>query len=146
MESNIIQKYCLNGYTFKRIMTKKDIKPGMVVEFRNGTRAFAVKVEMGSNHEEVIIFIEPTGYMDLDSYDENLLVKDQCPEEEPNEWDIMKIYDTDQKYGIGTNNLLSDKWIKKFKLLWSRKETVEISLEDISQKFNVPISQIRIKY
>lgn len=147
MESDIIRKYCLNGYTFKRIMTKKDIRPGMVVEFRNGTKALAVKVERGSNHEERIIFIEPTGFMDLDSYNENLLVEVRWPytKEELNEWDIMKVYDTGQKYGLGTNRLVSDKLIKEFELLWLREETVEISLVEISEKFNVPISQIRIK-
>lgn len=147
MAGPLVKKYCLNGYTFKRIMTKKDIRPGMVVEFRNGTKALAVKVEMGSNHEERIIFIEPTGFMDLDSYNENLLVEVQWPytKEELDKWDIMKIYDTDQKHGLDTNGLFSDKCIKEFELLWLREEIVEISLAEISEKFNVPISQIRIK-
>lgn len=106
-----------------------------------------LKQGVDSYHKEKIIFIEPTGFMNLNSYNENLLVEVQWPyiKEELNEWDIMKIYDIGQKYGLGTNNLFSDKQIKEFRLLWSREETVEISLEDISKKFNVPISQIRIK-
>lgn len=49
--------------------------------------------------------------MNLNSYNENLLVEVQWPyiKEELNEWDIMKIYDIGQKYGLGTNNLFSDK-------------------------------------
>lgn len=147
MAVDIIQKYCLNGYTFKRIMTKKDIRPGMVVELRNGSRYFAIKVELGCNDQETIIFIGPTGYMGIDDYDENLLVKPYPyqKEGEPNSWDIVKVYNTNQNYGLGTQGLLSDNGLIHFNLLWTRKETVEISLKDISQKFNVPISQIRIK-
>lgn len=143
----IIQKYCLNGYTFKRIMTKKDIRPGMVVEFRNGLKNFAVKVELGYDKQETIIFIGPTGYMSINSYNEDLLVKSHFygKEKEPSPWDIMNVYDTNQIYGVGIQGLLSNNRHKDFNLLWTRKEVVEISLADISQKFNVPISQIRIK-
>lgn len=121
-------------------MTKNDIKPGMVVEFRNGVRAFVVKVE-DCIHREKIIFMEPNGFESLDSYNENLVIS--YPKLDLRKLDIMKIYDTDQRYGLGLNEILSDKAI--FKLLWQREETIEISLEDISKKFNVPISQIRIK-
>lgn len=147
MALDIIKKYCLNGYTFKRIMTKKDIRPGMVVEFRNGLRYFAVKVELYRNNQETIIFIGPTGYMDIDSYNEDLLVNPYfCEKEkEPSPWDIMKVYDTLRGYGVGIQGLLSDKGLADFNKLWTRKETVEISLEDISKKFDVPIGQIRIK-
>lgn len=128
-------------------MKKEDIRPGMVVEFRNGTRAFAVKVEKGSDCREEIIFINFTGYMGINAYDENLLIKSKHPDvsKTTNDWDIMKIYNTRQKYGLGMNGLYSDEEIKKFELLWLREEIVEISLAEISQKFNVPISQIRIK-
>lgn len=121
-------------------MTKNDIKPGMVVEFRNGVRAFVVKIE-DSTHREKIIFMEPNGFEYLDSYNENLVISD--PKLDLRKLDIMKIYDTNQRYGLGINRILSDEVI--FKLLWQREETIEISLEDISKKFNVPISQIRIK-
>lgn len=119
-------------------MTKNDIKPGMVVEFRDGVRAFVVKVE-DFTHREKIIFMKPNGFVSLNSYNENLVIS--CPKLE--KLDIMKIYDIDQRYGLGLKEILSDEAI--FKLLWQREETIEISLEDISKKFNVPISQIRIK-
>ena len=121
-------------------MTKNDIKPGMVVEFRDGVRAFVVKVE-DSTHREKIIFMGPNGFNFLDHYNENLVIS--YPKVDLRQLDIMKIYDTNQRYGLGLNEILSDEAI--FKLLWQREETIEISLEDISKKFNVPISQIRIK-
>lgn len=121
-------------------MTKNDIKPGMVVEFRDGVRAFVVKVE-DFTHREQIIFMKPNGFERLDSYNENLVIS--YPKLDLRKLDIMKIYDTDQRYGLGLNEILSDEVISK--LLWQREETIEISLEDISKKFNVPISQIRIK-
>lgn len=132
-------------------MQKNDIKPGMIVEYRNGTKALAVKVTLYIDNREEIIFIGFTGYMDMGSYDTNLLVtpdslKDQLRQ---SDWDIMKVYDTDQSYSLGIEALLSDdpydNPYKEFTLLWERKEPVEISLADISQKFNVPIDQIRIK-
>ena len=121
-------------------MTKNDIKPGMVVEFRDGVRAFVVKVE-DCTHREKIIFMDPNGFEYLDSYNENLVIP--YPGLDFRKLDIMKIYDTHQRYGLGLNEILSDEVI--FKLLWQREETIEISLEDISKKFNVPTSQIRIK-
>ena len=147
MSLDIIRKYCLNGYTFKRIITKKDIRPGMVVEFRNGSKYFAVKAELGNDKQETIIFIGSAGFMDIDDYDENLLVKPYPYQKErkPNSCDIIKVYDTNQNYGLGTQGLLSDNGLIHFNLLWTRKELVEISLKDISQRFNVPIIQIRIK-
>ena len=123
-------------------MLKEIIKPGMVVEFRNGVRAFVVKIE-DYTHIEKIMFIDPNGFEELDSYNENLVISH--PKVDLKKLDIMKIYDTKHKYGLGINGLLSDECTKEFKLLWQREETIEISLEDISKKFNIPVSQIRIK-
>ena len=117
----------------------------MIVEYRDGTKAFAVKVDLCNR--EKIIFIDYTGYIDIDSYDTNLLLITNFYEDQQkhSDWDIMKVYDTDQSYGLGIKGLLSDNPYKEFTLLWERKELVEISLADISKKFNVPIDQIRIK-
>ena len=117
-------------------MKKSDLKSKMCVELRNGERYMVV--------DDVLL--KKNGFHMLKNYNEDLkhsLFSD---------YDIIKVYKGVNLFINFTNDLgiagdilnfnFEDDGI--FELLWD-KETLELTLDEIAQKFNVDVSKIKIK-
>jgi hypothetical protein len=105
-------------------MKKSDLKVGMLVEYRDGQRRMIMPYGL----------VDQTGIKchTLESYYEDLkhAFDDKV-------LDIVKVYDV----------LLEgfDFECRHRKLLWERKETVELTLEEIADKFGVDVDKLKIK-
>lgn len=96
--------------------TKADLKEGMVVLLR------------GSNDRHLVInnrFVADDGWMDLDSYDNNLLEKD-VPD---NQFDVVEVFEV-----ISPSNLAINQW--QLKSIWKREEksAAQIEIEQIQKQ------------
>lgn len=118
----------LKGYTYKRNnmkkFTKADLKSGMVVETARKKKALVVN--------NMIIY--NTSFDNLENYKEDLTNR-IIPE-----LDIIKVYEQSDFWGRGLSN-----GIEHGELLWERGELVEVTMQEIADKFGVPIEQLRIK-
>lgn len=97
----------------KMEFNKSDLKDGMVVETRDGNRYFVFKDKFRSED----------GYLRLYEYKENLLLKTR----EMNQFDIMKIFNPDAFW------VFNDVLTKPGVLIWERKQTKEISVEEAAK-------------
>ena len=93
-----IQKQLYSAYYIFTFCPKKLIKPGMVVEFRNGTRCLVINVKYYFNKISTL-FMHFNGFMTLDSYNDNLEIIGRQPSEEC--FTIDAIYDPGNAYGLG---------------------------------------------
>lgn len=109
--------------------TKSDLKPGMVVEYRNGDRRIILETE------KELILSGNYGCSVLSSYSQNLLKIGSNLN-----LDIVKVY-----FIKDSKSLESILNLSNLKLIWERKETVELTLQQIADKFNVPVENIKIK-
>lgn len=116
-------------------MTKNGIKPGMIVEFSNGDRALVMKMPIALEGMKTI-FLMKDGFLKLENYDDFFKIKKN--EQLFKQYNISKVYDVSYEYGRGFNNMLDNPG----KLIHC--SVAEISLEDIAEKFNVPIESLRI--
>lgn len=116
-------------------MTKDDIKPGMIVEFLDGRRALVMEMPIALEGIQTILLMK-NGFIRLESYDSSLKMKRN--NQLLRKYDILKVYDINYEYGRGFNDMLDHPG----KLIYH--SAVEISLEDIAEKFNIPIESIRI--
>jgi hypothetical protein len=113
-------------------MKKQDIQLGMVVEYRCGKRALVISVN------DEILFSDNNSYMRLKDYDNDLLVIDR--HNNSDKWDINKIFKV--TIGCSINTMLNG---NLFKLLWKRQKEVELTMDEIADKFGIPVEQLRIK-
>ena len=111
-------------------MKKQDIQLGMAIEYRCGKRALVISV----NNE--VLFSNSNGYMRLKDYDDDLLVIDS----NSNKWDIDKIFKVTVESSIST--MLNSNFLK---LLWERQKEVELTMDEIAEKFGIPVEQLKIK-
>lgn len=74
------------------IMTKSDLKDGMIVEVRNGNKFIIIGDRI----------VNDNGWMPLDEYDEDNLTNANW-ESDNEEWDIVKVYEN--QHGIYTTNI-----------------------------------------
>lgn len=109
---------------------KSIIKPGVVVEYACGKRALVVLVN------DELVFTSRDGFMHLKEYDEDLLVIPR--NSTSHNWDIVKIYNV--RFGCGFENMLKDDLLLP---IWTRVR--EITLQEIADKFGIPVEQLRIK-
>ena len=132
-----IRGYCDSSRTDKqgaifkeiKIMKKKDLKAGMIVETVNKKLYLLVSTERdglyGLNNE---------GWLRLLDFSEDL----KCIHSESHS--INKVYSGQQPVGL--------QYLNDFKgnLLWEReKPKTELTLEQIAKKFNIPVESLRIK-
>ena len=111
-------------------MKKQDIQLGMVVEYHCGKKALVISV----NNE--VLFIDTNGYMPLKDYDDDLLVINSVSDK----WDIDKIFKVTVESSIST--MLNSNFLK---LLWERQKEVELTMDEIAEKFGIPVEQLKIK-
>lgn len=120
----------LNIKEMEKEFTLNDLKPGMVVKYRNSNKRLVVSIN-GKLH-----FISDTDYLGdvLDNYNNDLT----CISD--NNFDIMKVYEV---LSIGGLNYLLSSSYKE--LIWERKEPKVYTMQEIADKLGIPVEQLRIK-
>ena len=110
----------MEEYTgMKKQFTKDDLKPGMLVEYRDGD----LRLVMPS--KEGLFIITNDSYNDLKYYDDDLLES-----EGESDLDIVKVYDVANNQSPNLDSLLST---YNRELLWEREEVKELTVEEISK-------------
>ena len=95
-------------------MTKKDLKTGMIVEYRNGEQR---RVLLNTEISDILVDDKWQVYMDLDSYNQELIFNNK----DKIFLDIMYVY------GL------------KHTLIWRRKEPLKVTMKQIEEKFGQPV-------
>ena len=113
-------------------MKKQDIQLGMVVEYRCGKKALVISVN------DEILLSDNNGFMRLKDYTDDLLVMDR--HSESGKWDIDKIFKVTIECSIDT--MLNGCFLK---LLWERQKEVELTMDEIAEKFGIPVKNLKIK-
>lgn len=113
-------------------MKKQDIQLGMVVEYRCGKKALVISVN------DEVLFSDTFGYMRLKDYNDDLTVIDR--HEDSGKWDIDKVFKV--TLGCSIDTMLSGNFLK---LLWERQKEVELTMDEIAEKFGIPVKNLKIK-
>lgn len=111
--------------------TKSDLKPGMVVEYKNGNRRLVVRINNDLHFMSSEEFLENVEK----EYDDNLT----CAGHES--LNIMKIYSVNTIREL--NTLLSETYY--LDLIWERKEPKEYTMQEIADKLGISVEELRIK-
>ena len=114
-----------------KTMKKSDLKVGMVIERRNGSKMLVIETpsvgKFLSNYNSWCPFSD---------YAETLEYRGSNAR-----FDIVKVY-KGAKYGFSLNTLLECPG----EVIWEReKPKTELTLEQIAEKFNIPVESLRIK-
>ena len=113
-------------------MEKQDIQLGMVVEYHCGKKALVISVN------DEVLFSDNNGYMRLKDYDDNLLVVDR--HSDSGKWDIDKVFKV--TLGCSLDTMLRGAFLK---LLWERQKEIELTMDEIADKFGIPVKNLKIK-
>lgn len=113
-------------------MKKQDIQLGMVIEYHCGKKALVISV----NNE--VLFSDNNGYMRLENYNDDLLVVNR--HEDSGKWDIDKVFDV--TFGCSIDTMLNGSLLR---LLWERQKEVELTMDEIAEKFGIPVKNLKIK-
>lgn len=105
------------------------LEPGMVIEYKNGKKRLVVQI----NNEYILM--GPDGYTTLASYENDLTHKSL------EALDIDKIFAIRTPCSLTFNNIL-DESLTHLVLVWERR--INISLQEIANKFNIKVNQINI--
>lgn len=107
-------------------ITKSHLRSGMVLEYRNNEKRLVTDI-FGD-----LVWVGLNQYRpDPRHYTENLLNRVD------NNNDIVKIY---RSYPNSFDSI-----IHTGNLIWERKEFVELTMDEIAEKFGIPVSQLKIK-
>lgn len=107
-------------------MKKSELKPGMVIEYANGERRLVVEF-----HNRLVL-LGTDNWSDLESYNsdlECLYIKEHT---------INKVYEPWSMLG------LSSMLKCVHPCIWERK-SVELTMEEIAEKFGINVEQLKIK-
>lgn len=112
-------------------MKKEDLKTGMVVMYRDGEKAIVFKnsVFKGRN-----ILAGNCMWTEFEDFNNDLTCKNDkgC--------DIFKVFKPQGRAFLG---VLEDKYLE---LIWEREpEIKELTMQQIADKFDIPVDQLRIK-
>ena len=113
-------------------MKKQDIQLGMVVEYHCGKKALVISV----NNE--VLFSDSNGFIRLKNYNDDLTVINRY--NDSGKWDIDKVFKVTLGYSIDT--MLSGNFLK---LLWERPKETVLTMQEIADKFGIPVEQLKIK-
>lgn len=108
-------------------MKKSDLKPGMVVEYANGVRRLVIEFN------DELVLLGNNNWGDLKGYSEDL----ECPVNE--DFTIDKVYKP--WCMLGLNSMLED----THPCIWYRSKSVELTIEEIAEKFGINVEQLKIK-
>ena len=126
----------LKGFTYKRKdmkeFTRADLKPGMVVEYRNGARRLVVSINGFLHLYSTDTYVTHI----VNAYNDNLTYIFNN-----NKQDIVKVYEIVKLSSLSC--MLTS--IDCLKLIWERNEPVEYTMQEIADKLGIPVEQLRIK-
>lgn len=115
----------------ENMFTKDDLKTGMVVEYKNGERRLVIR-------DGIDILTSTNGWTSINNF-----LPDLCNKKGDDSLTIMRVY---YGYIAEKSGTIDDTLKWGGDLLWERpKEKVELTLEQIADKFNIPVEQLRIK-
>lgn len=121
-------------------MKKSDFKTFDIVTLRDGTKCFYF-------NEHLIPINNMNSILALKFYDDDLT----RPYSDEKDYDIMRVIRWDDSYDVKHLSDFIDKvlnnsvYFARFKTIFERKETLELTIDDIAEKYNVSPNQIRIK-
>lgn len=104
---------------------KKHLCSGMIVEYADGERKLITDIR------GELILISEDGFQPLSEYNEDLTIKD-LP-------DI-----TINKIGLSCPSSLKGMFFNAT-IIWERPKEVELTMDEIAEKFNISVEQLRIK-
>ena len=104
---------------------KKHLRSGMIIEYADGERRLVADI-MGE-----LVLISEDGFQPLSSYDEDLIIGD-CSDMIINKVGISEPYCL---YAMLT----------KATIIWERPKEVELTMDEIANKFGISVEQLRIK-
>lgn len=107
-------------------MKKSDLKPGMVIEYANGDRRLVVTI----NNE--LYLISSHMFIAVKSFSDDLKC-DTNPDR-----NIVKVYQP--KEASSLNSLLNCN-----NCIWVRPKETVLTMQEIADKFGIPVEQLRIK-
>lgn len=108
-------------------MKKSDLKPGMVVEYANGKRRLVIEFC------DKLVLLGNNNWGDLAILSEDLV----CLFNE--DFTIDKVYKPG--YMSGLNSMLTSEQL----CIWERPKSVELTMEEIAEKFGINVEQLKIK-
>lgn len=135
-----IDFYKKNGYTIlkwedfmEKEFTLSDLKVGMLIENKEGEKFIIAETIDGR-----LIGTNETGFTELKNYNDDMtfMRKDY----EYRFYDIVKVY---SKRRRGVNMYGCDTDYRD--LLFQRKEPKELTMQEIADRFNIPVDQLKIK-
>lgn len=107
-------------------MKKSDLKPGMVVEYANGEKRLVVTI----NAE--LYLISRASFADVKSFKEDLTCDSNS------DINIVKVYQPREAASLST--LFECK-----NCIWERPKETVLTMQEIADKFGIPVGQLRIK-
>ena len=107
-------------------MKKSDLKPGMVVEYTNGEKRLVVTI----NAE--LYLISRALFADLKSFNEDLTCYSNPT------MNIIKVYQPKEAAGLST-------LLQCNNCIWERPKEVVLTMQEIADKFGIPVEQLKIK-
>lgn len=107
-------------------MKKSDLKPGMVVEYASGDKRLVTAI----NNE--LFLMGERRFCGLENFNDDLTFSDNP------DINIVKIYQP--KEASGLNTLLECK-----KCIWERPKETVLTMQEIADKFGIPVEQLKIK-
>ena len=120
-------------------MTKKDLKTGMKVVLKDGTKCIVmrgIRREFGLE-EDCLVFLDTDGRTDIDNYSEDIIM-------EKSDWYDLSKFDIEEVYiSTNLNHTLQKNGL--WKLIWKREPVVEEITADEAMKRLEEQSGKRIK-
>ena len=113
-------------------MKKQDIQLGMVIEYHCGKKALVISVN------DEVLFSDTFGYMRLKDYNDDLTVIDR--HDDSGKWDIDKVFKVTM--GCSIDAMLKGCFLEP---LWERQKEVELTMDEIAEKFGIPVENLKIK-
>lgn len=113
----------------ENMFTKDDLKTGMIVEYKSGEKRLVIRDGID------ILTSGDDGWTSLDNYNETL---ESCS----GTTTIVKVY---EGYTTDKAGTVDSKLNYPGDLIWERPAKVELTLEQIAEKFNIPVDSLRIK-
>ncbi len=106
-------------------MKKSELKPGMVVQYADGKRRLVTAI----NGE--LFLMGKDMFAELDKFNEDLINKSH-------NLDIVKVFQPKEPRSLSA-------LLECDNCIWERPKEVILTMQEIANKFNIPVEQIRIK-
>lgn len=107
-------------------MKKSDLKPGMVVEYASGEKRLVVTI----NNE--LYLISRASFADVKSFNDDLTYNSDP------KINIVKVYQPKEAASLST-------LLQCNNCIWERPKETVLTIQEIADKFGIPVEQIRIK-